>query len=289
VADANYLYRELFDANANLKELTSKVDDVGEERLGVYDALKAVTGLGDPTHPKNQERQVKGALRSIFGSSPKQSFVQRKLLSGTTDLVGRAVIIPDPDLDMDSAGIPEARAWEVYKPFLVRRLVRSGLPRLNAMRAVDEKSHPARQALLKEMSERPVILNRAPVLHRYGVMAFWPKLVKGDSLRINPFVTTGFGADFDGDQMNYSVPVESDAVHDAVHKMLPSRNLYASSNFKVHYVPSKEFAGGLYAATASKDAMKPEKTFAKASDAIAAYHRGEIGVDHPVKIIDHNS
>lgn len=286
VSDANYLYRELHEANSNLKELTGKISDVGEERLALYDAFKAVVGLGEPTHPKNQERKVKGALRSIFGNSPKYSYVQRKLLSGTTDLVGRSAIIPDPDLDLDSAGIPEDRAWSVYRPFMVRRLVRSGMKHMDAARAVEERSDPARRAMLEELKVRPVILNRAPVLHRYGVMAFWPKLVKGDALRINPFVTTGYGADFDGDQMNYSVPVEEDAVNDAINKMMPSRNLYAPSNFKVHQVPSKEFAGGLYSASTLKDETKPERSYATARDAIAAYRRGEIHVNQPVKIHD---
>ena len=179
VADANLLYKEVFDANKNLKELSGQVDDVGDERLALYDSFKAVTGLGDPVQPKHQEQHVRGVLKQIFSSSPKFGVINRKLLSGTVDNVGRAVITPNPDLDMDQVGLPEDTAWEVYKPLLVRSLSKRGIHHVEALRNVENRSPLARDALLQEMRSRPVIINRAPVLHRYGMMAAWPQLVKG--------------------------------------------------------------------------------------------------------------
>jgi hypothetical protein len=287
VGDPNYLYKELFEANQNLAEMAGRATDVADERLALYDSFKAVVGLGDPLHPKNQERQVKGLLRHIFGpSGPKTGMVQRKLLGSSTDLVGRAVIVPDPDLDLDTVGVPESRAWEIYKPFVVRRLVRRGMPRLQAAKQVAERTELARQAIVAEMAERPVILDRAPVLHRYGVMAFRPRLVKGDVLRINPFIVTGFGADFDGDAMQMHVPAADEAVRDAYAKMLPSRNLLSVSAFRAHQVPSKEYGGGLFTATTAQDEKARPRAYRTMDDVVRAYRSGEVDVGHPVHVLE---
>ena len=129
VSDPNLLYKELFDANENLKGMAGRVGDLGAEREAVYDSLKAVAGLGEPLHPKNVERDVQGVLKHVFGKgSSKFGTIQRRLLGSTVDLVGRAVLSPDPDLDMDQVGVPEDAAWEVYRPFIVRNLVRKGVP-----------------------------------------------------------------------------------------------------------------------------------------------------------------
>ena len=285
VADANYLYKELIDARDNLRDMTGTVNDLSNERLAAYQTLKGVTGLGDPIHPKNQERGVRGMFKQVFGNSPKTGMVQRKLLASATDLVGRATIVPNPDLDMDQVGLPETRAWDVYQPFIVRRLVRRGMNRMDAVRAVKERKPEAREAMVHEMDARPVILNRAPVHHRYGIMAFRPRLEKGDTLHVSPLIVTGFGADFDGDAMQYHVPATDEAVRDAYEKMLPSRNLLATSSFKAHQLPSREYAAGLYAASAMRTDRRP-RVFATKADALAAYRRGEINVDHPVEIVD---
>lgn len=288
VADPNYLYKELFEANKSLKDLRGQLDEenLGDERLGVYKALKAVTGLGDPTHPKNQERQVKGILKHVFGSSPKLGTVQRRLLGATTDLVGRAVIAPDPDLDMDQVGVPEQQAWSIYRPVLIRNLVRRGMPRLQAARAVEERSPVARKALVDEMDSGVVVINRAPTLHRYGMMAARPRLVKGNVLKISPLVVSGFGADFDGDAMQYHVPVTDEEKQEALDKMLPSRNLLSAASFKVHMLPSQEYIGGLYESSSRIDSSKPPQVFATKADAIRAYQQGRINVDRRVEILN---
>lgn len=285
VADPNFLYKELFDANKLLKQMQAHVDDVGDERLNVYRAMQGVTGLGDPIHPKNQERQVRGILQHVFSSSPKFSTVQRRLLGSSVDLVGRAVVTPDPDLDMDQVGLPEDKAWDIYRPFVVRHLVRRGMPRLQAARAAEARSQDARQALVQEMQNRPVIVNRAPTLHRFGIMAAWPRLTKNKTLSVSPLTVKGFGMDFDGDAANFHVPATDEAAQEAAEKMLPSRNLFSVATFKQPmHQPSQEYTAGLYAATARVDKHNRPIVFATAADAIRAYQRGEIGVDRQVEI-----
>lgn len=287
VADPNYLYKELFDANRNLRHMSDELgEDVGEERLAAYRALRGVTGLGDPIHPKNQERKVRGILKHVFGSSPKVGVVQRRLLGSAVDLVGRSVITPNPDLDMDHVSIPEDKAWEIYKPFIVRNLVRSGMPRLQAARQAKERSAAARKALVTEMGERPVLINRAPTLHRYGIMAAWPKLTRNNTLEVSPLVVGGFNADFDGDAMNYHVPSTDEAAREAIEKMLPSRNLFSAADFKVHYKPSQEYVGGLYEASARVDTKNRPRVFATRADAIRAYRQGDINIDREVEILE---
>lgn len=287
VADPNYLYKEVWSANKNLAELAPMVDekDLGDERLAVYNSFKAVTGLGDPIQPKNQERQVKGILKHVFGNSPKTGAVQRRLLGNAVDIVGRSVIVPDPELDMDQVGVPESRAWDIYKPILMRNLVRGGMSRLEAGRAIEERSPKARETLVSEMERGVVIINRAPTLHRYGMMAARPKLVKGDVLKVSPLVVGGFGADFDGDAMQYHVPISEDAQKEAMEKMLPSKNLFSAATFDVHYTPSQEYVGGLYEASARVDQHNKPLVFQSAADALKAYRAGRIGVDRRVEIV----
>lgn len=289
ISDVNYLYKELIEANDLLRDMSKEVDDVGEERLSLYNAFKAVTGLGDPVHPKLQEKGVKGILKHIFGSSPKFGTVQRRLISSPVDLVGRAVISPNPDLDMDHVGLPESRAWDVYNQFIVRRLRRRGMPLVTALQAAKDKTPEAREEMLKEMEHRPVFINRAPVLHKFGAMAFWPKLTKNETLQVSPLIVHGFGADFDGDAMAYHVPVEEPARQEAINLMMPSRNLLSPADFKspVHQ-PSQEYIGGLFAATRKRQDKKRKRPhyFASEKDAIEAYRRGDISIDDVVKLRD---
>jgi DNA-directed RNA polymerase subunit beta len=286
VADANYLYKELLDSNSALKDASGALSEYGDERLGLYDSMKAVSGLGEPTQPKNQERQVKGFLKHIFGSSPKYGTVQRKLLGTTVDLVGRAVITPNPDLDMDEVALPEDKAWQVYKPFVVRGLVRRGLPKMQALQHVEDRNKEAHAELERQMSSRPIVINRAPVLHRYGMMAFYPRLTKNKVMEVNPVITKGFNADFDGDAMQYHVPSTDDAAKEAVEKMLPSKNLFAAANFKAHYIPQAEYQSGIYLASSRVDNRAKPRVFKSRQEAIHAYRRGEIEVDTPVHIVE---
>lgn len=286
VADANYLYRDMWNANEALKQLAGKVTDLADERLALYDSMKAVAGLGDPVQQKTRAKQIRGFLSQIFGHSPKYGFVQQKLLGVPVDLVGRAVVIPDPQFGLNEVGLPENRAWDVYFPFVIRRLVKKGIPPLQASEYVEKRNDVAREALLEEIKERPVLVNRAPVLHRFGLQAFWPKLVPGDVLRVNPFIVAGFGMDFDGDTSNYHVPATEEAKKEAIAKMLPSRNLIDVSQFRVHYLPRQEYIAGLYEATASANMKKARRTFATGRDVVRAFFNGELDVDQPVSVIN---
>ena len=199
-ADPNYLYRDLFLANEDMKELRAVAGDqaLGDERLRLYNGYKAITGFGDPIQPKTQEKGVHGLLAHIFGGSPKMGLYQRRVLGTSTDMVGRSTITPNPDLNMDQVGLPEEKAWTIYRPFIVRRLIRRGMPATEAAKAVANRSPDALGAMKEELKVRPVIVNRAPTLHKYGFMAAWPVLTKGHTLQISPTVTPGYSADFDG-------------------------------------------------------------------------------------------
>lgn len=205
VNDANYLYKELFEANENLKKIQANLgtEASGAERLATYRAFKAVTGLGDPIGVKTQEKNIQGFLKNVFGSSPKFGVLQRKLISTTVDNVGRGVISPDPNLDMDQVGIPEDKAFKIYERFVTRNLVRRGMSLREAREAVKNKTKVAREMLNEEMERRPVYISRAPVLHKFGILAAKPQITKGDVLRVSPLVVKGFGADFDGNCCDY--------------------------------------------------------------------------------------
>lgn len=285
VHDANALYKDVIDTSKALKSLHGRVTDVGDERLALYDAVKAITGLGDPVTPKNQERGVKGVLKSVFGGAgPKFSMMQRQLLGSTVDSVGRGSIVPNPELDMDQVGLPEDKAWEVYQPHVVARLVRQGVPGPKAYKMAAERDPKARKALVEEMDDRPTVITRAPVLHKYGEMGFRPRLVTGDQIQMPVLVTAGYGADFDGDAVSFHVPTTYDAIRDVYDRMMPSKNLHSVRTGKVHQVPKNEFGTGLYQASADKSDM-PVRTFETKADAIAAYERGEITHDQEVKIL----
>jgi hypothetical protein len=287
IPDANYLYKELFALNEGIKGLKEEFgeEELGDSRLNLYKAVKAVTGLGSPTHPKLVEKKVRGILQQVFGSSPKYSLFQRKVLSSTLDSVGNAVITPDPSLDMDSVGVPEDMAWNVFKPYVFRSMVAGGSAPADALKAIENKSKQAKGVLLDEMRKRPVIITRAPVLHKYGIMAAIPKLVTGNTLRISPSIVTGFNADFDGDQMRLHVPSSPKAVREAMEKMLPSRNILSATQFRPQQFIKNEFLLGLHLASKGKPSKRGARAFRSKKDAILAFKRGEIGVNDTIKIV----
>lgn len=286
ISDANYLYTDLMRANEDYVGLRKELGDdhAGDERLQLYNGFKAVTGLGDPIAAKSQEKGVKGLLKQVFGDKPKIGMFQRRVLGAAVDTVGRGVITPNPSLNMDQVGLPEKKAWVIYRPHIMRQLVRRGMGAMAAAKAIADQSDVARKALIDVMGDRPVIISRAPALHRYSMMAFWPVLAKGDTLQIPPIVTPGFNADFDGDTMNYHVPATDEAVQDSINKMMPSRNLRAVKDFDVHYFPRQEFLLGLHLASTAKK-TKNLKTFRSKADVLAAYKRGEVGVDDNIEIL----
>jgi DNA-directed RNA polymerase subunit beta len=288
INDANFLYKELFEANKNLVAIQKELgaDASGAERLSTYKAFKAVTGLGDPINQKTKDKNVKGLLKTVFGSSPKFGTLQRKLISTTVDNVGRAVITPNPDLDMDSVGLPEEQAFKAYDKFVTRRLVRQGMSMRAARLEIKDKSKLARKILIEEMDHRPVYISRAPVLHKYGILAMKPRLTKNKTLEVSPLIVKGFNADFDGDAMNYHVPSTEGARKEAIERLLPSRNLFSLSDFKsVMHAPMNEYVGGLWHATKGKS-ERSKKIFRTIADARKAYEQGDININDPVQILE---
>lgn len=291
-SDANYLYKDLFEANKNLSELKKEIDDVGEERQLLYESLKAVTGLGKPVNTKNKEKGVVGLLKHVFGkNSPKSGLIQRKLLSSTVDVVGRGVVTSDSRFDMDEIGIPEDLAWNTYKPFIMRRLAKrynSGektkVPMTELAKWIANKDPRAKQALMEEMEERPVVYSRAPVLHKYGIIGGKPKLVNGNYIIVSPLNVAGLGMDFDGDTANFHVPVSDEAVKEVNDKMLPSKNLLAEANFEAHQKPSQEFLYGLYLATRKANSKKAPRIFADKKAALQALLDGKIELNDPIEV-----
>jgi DNA-directed RNA polymerase beta subunit len=285
VSDANYLYKELLEANDNLSTASELVDDVGEERLAVYKAFQAVTGLGDPIHPKLQEKKVKGLLAHIFGNSPKTGTVQRRLIGTAVDMVGRGVITPNPDFDMDTVGLPEEAAWNVFKVAVARRLRRRGMKLGDAMRQVEDRTDLARKELLAELDVHPIIIDRAPAWHKFSTMAFMPRLVQNDTLQISPLVVKGFGADFDGDAMQFHVPAGERAIKEALEKLMPSKNLISAADFKTPmHMPGQEYVGGLYAASTKKSKLR-KRVFANLQAAKEAAAKGLLGVDDEIDLL----
>lgn len=286
VSDPNYLYKQLFDTNQAYKANRKIYGDEGsgELSLGVYDAFKAVTGLGDPTTQELKQKEVKGLLKSIFGVGPKYSMMQSRLLGTPVDMVGRGTVVVDPDLDMDTVGLPENIAWDTYKPFIIKELRRHGYNGIQALDAVDKKSSVARDMLIKVMQSRPVLVNRAPSLHKYNIMAMMPRLIKGDTVKVSPFITPGMNMDFDGDTVVFHVPSTEAAAQEAIERMLPSHNLLSAGDFKVMPKITREHLIGLYEATRPRKG--PAKhTYRTAEDVVAAYRRGDLDPQDKVIIM----
>jgi DNA-directed RNA polymerase beta subunit len=288
-ADANSLYMDLMKANeamAEMRQAGFSDEDLVEERANLYNAFKAVTGLGDPVNPKLKAQKVQGLLGQLLGidKSPKSGIFQRRVLGGTLDTIGNAVITPNSSLDVDQVGLPERAAWSVYKPFVMRRLTRHGMSPKDAARNILNKTEPAKKALLSEMDYRPVIINRAPTLHKYSFAAAKPVLTKGDTLQVSPLITPEFNADFDGDTMRFHVPASDEAVEEAKEKLFPSKNLFSVADFLPRHLPAQEYHYGLYAASKAADKSETPVHFDTKKDMIIAYKRGEIGINTPVSI-----
>jgi DNA-directed RNA polymerase subunit beta' len=287
VEDSNFLYTELIKSAENVSQVKEYMDDTGDENLAMYDAHKALVGLTDPASHELKQRKVKGLLKTILGkSTPKNSMMQRKLLSGTADTIGRGVIMVDSSLDMDEAGIPENMAFEMFQPYIIRNLVQSGVSRVDALKQVTERTDKAREMLAKEMDRRPITITRAPVLHRGGVQGFKPVLIKGDAIRLPPMSYEPFAGDNDGDAVNVNVPHSPKAVSEVNNRMLPSKSLISEKDFKQpNYAPSQDHVLGLYQASKGPDKKKRVRVFATWADAEAAEARGELDVDQEVKIM----
>ena len=286
--DLNELYRDLIETNNNIHTLRKDLpeSELHHEKSNLYDAVTAVYGLGDSITPEGQSKRLKGAIRQIVGTSPKTGLFQSKVLSKTVGGVARGVVTPDPNLDMDSAGIPADTAWTLYKDFVTRRLVRKGYPPTRALEMIDKRDPVAKDMLDAEMQSRPVIMDRAPTWHKFNLMAFYPHIVEGHTMRVSPLITKGYTMDFDGDQANFHVPVSEKAVEQTISKMMPSRNLTSLTDLRsVRHAPSMEMTMGLFQLTQAPS-KKPPQIFKTAKDARHAYEDGLLGVNDPIIVQD---
>jgi hypothetical protein len=201
ISDSNYLYRDLFAAQRALR--TNREDlpehELADQKLAVYDAIKAVQGLGDPINPETQAKGVKGFIRAIAGTGgPKTGLYMSKVIGHPVNAVGRSVIIPDGNLDMDEVGIPEKSAWKGFGSFAMGEMVRDGMPQRQAALELEKKSAMARKYLLKAMSTRPIMVSRDPALHRFSIMGARARLRSDNNIAVSPLVVKPYGADFDG-------------------------------------------------------------------------------------------
>lgn len=245
VSDVNLHYQSVLQISDQMKKMKGREFADERRKLGgeLYKSVAGVMGFNDGVV---ERKGVRGLARSISGvGSPKGGYFQSRLIKKRQDVSATSVIVANPRLGIDEVGVPEALAWKTFRPFLVRELRSMGMTPLSAKSAIDERTPQARKALENVMRERHVILNRAPTLHKFSVMAFKPRLVPGYAIEIPPLVVGGFNADFDGDTMGLHVPVSEEANSEAS-KMLPSKHLYKPGSKKLQPKIEHEYVLGLF-------------------------------------------
>ena len=250
-SDLNFLYRDLMLINEGLKGLEGVPEaEKTRQRQDLMDAFRALTGVSSkPALIAGEDR--KGILHNISGiPQPKMGYWQSKLLSRRQDMAGRSTIIGAPELELDEVGLPEEMAWTLFKERGIREMIQRGRTPLQAEDLWEAKDPFAKQILMQIADTVPVILNRAPTLHKHGVLAFWGRLRPGKAIGLHPLVCKGFNADFDGDNMTVYVPVLPGAIEDAK-KMLPSANLWNARDGQLMYMPDQEAVQGLFLLTRS--------------------------------------
>lgn len=284
VTDINQLYANFSEVNSQLKDPTLRAglteDAKKDLRKNLYDGVRALTGVGVPY----ADAEHKGLLHQISGSSPKKGYFQSTLIKRKQDMSMRAVITPEPALGLDEIGLPKEHALKLYSPFVVNQLKSAGIAAnvLEAQNMVAKGTTQAYRALEKVVEDRPVIAKRDPVLHKYSVQAFKPKLVEGHTIKVHPLVTGGFGADFDGDQFSVFVPISEEAKRESI-KMMPSNNLFSEAHGRLMYQPTLESALGLYKLSRVNEETKT-KSFKTYADAIEASRAGKLQVTDPIKV-----
>jgi len=286
VGDSNYLYQTAFLHNSALgRQVASAILPPKEHeqlRRNLFNAVGAVSGTHETDNQKLLKRNVKGFLAHLSGkTTPKSSFFQKKIEKRQQDLSGRGTMVPDGSLGMDQVGIPEEMLWSMFGKFVIGRLVRRGFPALKAQEMVEERHPAARDALLAETNERPVMFNRAPTLHRYNIIGAYAVPVAGKTIRTNPFCEAGLNADYDGDTLQVHTPVLPNAVED-VKLMTMSHLLFADKQKDdLLVVPRMEATLGLHLATRPGNG-KP-RHFQSREAAMAAYKRGEVALNDIVE------
>lgn len=280
VADPNHGYREVLFVAKELSQLKKQGvndDHLAPLRKGLYEAYSGLIGL---TEPVTRAGNFKGFISNIAGTQNKLGLYQARVVKRRQDLSGRSTLINAPHLGMDEIGIPEEMGRQIYKPYLVRELVTTaGLKPLDARKEVEEGSERVKTMLGHVMRERPVLINRAPSLHKFSAIPLRPHPVAGKAIQLNPLVYGGLNADVDGDTLGVHVP-HSELAREELLKHLPSKDLFSPKTGDVQHMVGKEATLGLYMMTRPKDAAPTAVSSEK--EAIDLLHRGKLELNDPV-------
>ena len=291
-SDLNDLYRRVINRNNRLKrllELGAPEIIVRNEKRMLQESVDALIDNGRRGRPVTGagNRPLKSLSDMLKG---KQGRFRQNLLGKRVDYSGRSVIVVGPELKIYQCGLPKEMAVELFKPFVMKELVARGIAHniKNAKRMV-EKLRPEVWDILEEViQDHPVMLNRAPTLHRLGIQAFQPILVEGRAIKLHPLVCTAFNADFDGDQMAVHVPLTPEAQAEARYLMLSVNNLLKPQDGKPVTVPTQDMILGAYYLTVQIDGEKGEGMYFKdEEEALMAYQNGDVGLHSKVKIRMH--
>ena len=288
-SDLNDLYRRVINRNNRLKrllELGAPDIIVRNEKRMLQEAVDALIDNGRRGRPVTgpNNRPLKSLSDMLKG---KQGRFRQNLLGKRVDYSGRSVIVVGPELKMYQCGLPKEMALELFKPFVMKRLVETGLAgNIKAARKAVERAKPeVWDALEIVIKNHPVLLNRAPTLHRLGIQAFEPVLVEGRALKLHPLVCTAYNADFDGDQMAVHVPLSAEAQAEARFLMLAAGNLLKPSDGRPVTVPTQDMVLGSYYLTLDKDGEQGEgKIFRDVDEALMAYDTGVVQLHAKIKV-----
>ncbi len=289
-SDLNDLYRRVIIRNNRLKRLIEiKAPEVilrNEKRM----LQEAVDSLFDNSRKSSavksdSNRPLKSLSDSLKGKAGR---FRQNLLGKRVDYSARSVIVVGPELKMGECGLPKLMAAELYKPFIIRKLIERGIVKTvkSAKKIVDRREPVIWDILENVMKGHPVLLNRAPTLHRLGIQAFQPKLIEGKAIQLHPLACTAFNADFDGDQMAVHLPLSNEAVLEAQILMLQSHNILNPANGAPITVPSQDMVLGLYYITKIRPGAKGEGlTFYGPEEAIIAHNEGKCDLHAQVKVV----
>ena len=289
-SDLNDLYRRVINRNNRLKRLLDLgAPDVivrNEKRMlqEAVDSLIDNSRRGKAVSSRGR-RQLKSLSDMLKG---KQGRFRRNLLGKRVDYSGRSVIVIGPDLELHECGLPKGMALELFRPFVIQKLVEYNYANnvKGAKRIVEQRRPEVWEVLEEVIQTRPILLNRAPTLHRLGIQAFEPQLVEGSAIQIHPLVCSAFNADFDGDQMAVHIPLSEKAVKEARELMLASRNLLLPSNGEPVVSPTKDMVLGVYYLTMEEEGKKGEgKVFANIDEVALAYALGKVDIHAKIKLL----
>ena len=288
-SDLNDLYRRVINRNNRLKrllDLDAPEIIVRNEKRMLQEAVDALIDNGRRGRPVTgpSNRPLKSLSDMLKG---KQGRFRQNLLGKRVDYSGRSVIVVGPELKIYQCGLPKKMALELFKPFVMKKLVSDGLAHniKSAKRKVERVQPEVWDVLEDVISEHPVLLNRAPTLHRLGIQAFEPVLVEGKALKLHPLVCTAFNADFDGDQMAVHLPLSTEAQAEARFLMLSANNLIKPQDGKPVTVPTQDMVLGSYYLTLKDDTeIGTGKVFSSREEAVLAYNNHAVGLHAPIKV-----